>query len=95
MGNPSEHKTIWVFNGVQSSFPGGLFTQKDLAEGWIKKHKLTGTLTLYPMDVGVYDWAIQNDFFTPSKDHHRTPLFIGKFSSAGQEHYHYEDGEPA
>jgi hypothetical protein len=93
MGNPSECKTIWVFNGVKAGFPSGLFTRRELAEAWITKNKLTGTLTLYPTDIGVYEWAIQSGMFTPSKDNQSTPLFIGKFSSAAQEHYHYENGE--
>ena len=85
-------KNIWVFNGANSRFPSGIFMEKELAEHWIKKHKLTGTLTLYPINKGVYDWAIEQGNFTPSKDHEYTSSFIQKFSSASQEHYHYSEG---
>lgn len=85
-------KIIWVFNGVGSKFPSAVFTEKEIAEQWIKINRLTGTLTAYPLDISIYDWAISNGYFTPKGDQHRTPEFIGKFTSASQEHYHYEDG---
>jgi hypothetical protein len=84
---------IWIFNGSNSRFSSGVFTKKESAESWIKKNKLTGVLTLYPVDTGVYDWAIENGFFVPKKDSEKMPEFIQKFSSASQEHYHFEDGE--
>jgi hypothetical protein len=84
--------SVWVFNGIKSNFPSGVFTSKELAEKWIEKHSLTGTLTRYPLDTGVYEWALCNESFTPKKEEQRTPLFIGRFSSANQEHHHYEDG---
>ena len=88
---------VWVFTGAQSStsmnaaFPSGVFSSIEVAENWIGRHSLSGTLTLYRMDVGAYDWAIANGFFTPSKTHHQTPEFIGRFSG-GDNHYHYESG---
>jgi hypothetical protein len=84
---------IWVFDGAKSQFPGGVFTSRELAEEWIAKHALTGTLTLYPINVGVYEWAIEKGFFNPKEDKHQTSEFIGRFSSTYQEHYHYEDGK--
>jgi hypothetical protein len=62
------------------------------AETWIKKHSLTGTLTRYPLDVSAYDWAIRQGWFVPSKPEHNTADFVGQFTSASQEHFHYEDG---
>jgi hypothetical protein len=85
-------KQMWVFSGAKRHFPGGIFTTRQLAEAWILKHRLTGTLTLYPVDTGTYEWAIEKELFQPRKPHETTPEFIGGFSDAGQEHYHYEDG---
>lgn len=68
-----------------------MFSSLELAESWIKQHGLSGVVTLYRMDVGAYDWAIANGYFTPSKPHHRTSEFIGRFSG-GDVHYHYEAG---
>ena len=89
---------VWVFTGTRSSptsttptFPGGVFSSLELAESWIKQHGLSGVVTLYRMDVGAYDWAIANGYFTPSKPHHRTSEFIGRFSG-GDVHYLYEAG---
>ena len=83
---------IWVFNGARASYPSGVFTDLDRAERWIGEHRLSGTLTAYPVDTGVYEWAISKGFFRPSKPHQTTPEFIGRFTSASMEHHHYEDG---
>ena len=82
-----------VFNGPRSNFPSGVFASKEAAEKWVQEHRLSGTLTRYPVDVGTYDWAVSKGFFTPSRDDQRSPEFISKFSSASQEHYHFEDGK--
>ena len=58
-----------------------------------KKNKLTGVLTKYPIDIGVYDWAIEHDLFIPKEDKHKHPSFIGSFTSASMDHYHFLDGE--
>jgi hypothetical protein len=52
---------------------------------------LSGTLTLYRVDVGAYDWAIQNGRFRPTAPHHATPAFIAHFTG-GDIHFHYESG---
>ena len=83
---------VWVFNGENSRFPSGVFGSIEKAEEWITTNKLTGILTKYPLDTGVYEWAIQNDLFSVKKEEQKQPEFIGKFSSAGQEHFHYENG---
>lgn len=92
MAEMSNVPTVWVFNGARSSFPSGVFSAQVIAETWIKTRNLTGTLTRYPVDLSAYDWATDRGYFTPTKDEHRSALFIGKFSCASQEHYHYEDG---
>ncbi|KES11705.1 hypothetical protein SASC598O11_003800, partial [Snodgrassella alvi SCGC AB-598-O11] len=38
-----------------------------------KKNKLSGILTKYPIDVGVYDWAVQNNFFIPNNEKQKLP----------------------
>lgn len=82
----------WVFNGETANFPSAVFSERKLAEDWIRRHKLTGTLTAYPVDIGAYQWCLEKDYFTPKKESHSTAEFIANFSSASQEHYHYEEG---
>lgn len=88
---------VWVFTGQRSStstkppLPAGVFSSVGIAETWIKRHSLSGVLTLYRIDVGAYDWAVANSYFTPSKPHHNTSEFIGQFSG-GDKHHHYEAG---
>ncbi len=83
---------MWVFNGARSQFPAGVFSTKEAAEAWISLHCLTGVLTRYPIDCGVYEWAITSGYFSPCQPHHKSGEFIQKFTSASLEHYHYEDG---
>ena len=89
---------VWVFTGARHSttdstptFPGGVFSSLQLVEAWIKKHSLSGTVTLYRLDAGAYDWAIANGYFKPSKLHHTSSEFIGRFGG-GDVHFHYEAG---
>lgn len=88
-----ESSTIWVFCGEGGRFPSGLFTKLDIAKSWIRKNKLTGVLTKYPLDQGVLDWAVSNGYFKPKKTHEFGSAFIQQFSSASQEHYHFENGD--
>ncbi|MDQ6787705.1 MAG: hypothetical protein M3033_12930 [Acidobacteriota bacterium] len=80
---------VWVFNGG-GNFPSGVFSSKENAEKWINHHKLSGCLTMYPLDEGSYDWAVENNYFSPKRDDQKTSKFIGKFA-CGEVHYHYGD----
>jgi hypothetical protein len=86
-------KQVWVYNGARNHFPSAVFTERHLAEEWIQKNQLEGTLTAYPLNISVYDWAIEKEFFTPKKEEHWSPKFIANFSSASQEHYHFDKEE--
>lgn len=87
-----DRRTVWVFVADGGRFPGAVFDNRELADEWILRHRLTGVLTEYPLNIGAYDWAIERGFFLPKKEEHNTAEFIGRFSSASQEHFHYEDG---
>lgn len=89
----SRGRQVWVFSGNRNHFPSAVFTERNLAEEWIKKNQLRGTLTAYPLDVSVYDHAIQEGWFKIKKEEHTTPDFVANFSSASQEHHHFEDEE--
>lgn len=80
---------VWGFNGDRNSFPSAVFTQRHLAEVWILKNILTGTLTCYPLDTGVYEWVVDRGWFQPKTDYQTTPNFIQNFSLAYHERYHY------
>jgi hypothetical protein len=83
---------VWVFSGAGGGFPSGVFRTKESAETWIAKHRLSGVLTCYPLDMGVYDWAVSRNLFQPKRAEHASARFIETFSSARQEHFHYEQG---
>ena len=95
--NVNTSESVWVFNGVGGRFPGGIFTSLQTAESWIVKHCLTGVLTNMPLNQGVFDWAVENNLHNLSAEKleqkSNSPEFIGSFSSASQQHYHYENGE--
>jgi hypothetical protein len=84
--------SVWVFMGAGGKFPSGVFTERLAAERWIAQNRLTGVLTRYPLDTGTYDWARSQGHFVPKTEQQRDAEFIGRFSSATQEHYHYENG---
>ncbi len=84
-------KTVWSFIGLHSRQPSGVFSGFEAAEDWIRRNKLSGTLSEFPLDVGTYDHAIANELFAPKKEHQNTPDFIADFSSR-LDHFHYEDG---
>jgi hypothetical protein len=88
-------KQVWVFNGARNRFPSAVFTERSLAEAWIQKNQLEGTLTAYPLNISAYAWAIEKEYFTPKTEEHASPNFIANFSSASQEHYHFENEEQA
>lgn len=87
---------VWIFSGHQGRLPGGVFSAIAHAEPWIARHKLTGVLTAYPLDVGCLDWAVETGRTGMSPDKLaqklNDPSFVGSFSTAAQEHFHYEDG---
>jgi hypothetical protein len=91
--NPISEET-WVFTSAgKNKFPGAVFSSLAKAEEWIRKYSLSGTLTQYPLDIAVYDWAIMNRYFTPKGSDQQAPSFVGGFTSAVQTHYHYQDGQ--
>ena len=86
-------KTVWIFQGAGAKFPCVVCTTKKNAEKLIKKNKLTGILTEYPLDIFIYDWAIKNNTFLPKKELEFSTDFKQQFTSSDQKHYHYEGGE--
>jgi len=87
---------IWVFNGEDGRFPGGVFSSRERAEAWIRSRSLTGVLTAYPLDEGCFDWALREGLITGrARERGDEPAFVGSFSSASQDHFHYENGELA
>lgn len=88
--------TVWAFKGTRRypGFPSGVFSKLDLAERWIEKYVLTGVLTEYPVDIGAYDWALENNLLDLDDEDPNASLssIVGNFSTAYQRHYHYSDG---
>ena len=83
---------VWVFSGVGGTLPAAVFSSREKAERWIAQHRLDGTLTLYPVDEPIYEWAIARNIFVPKQEYQEEAKFIQSFSSASQEHFHYESG---
>jgi hypothetical protein len=84
---------VWVFTGPQARFASGVFLNKEAASKWISQHKLTGILTKYPVNEGVYDWAVKNNHFAPKREDQTVPDIIARFTCASLEHYHCENGK--
>jgi hypothetical protein len=84
--------SVWAFLGDESRWPSGVFRSRELAEGWIGENGLMGMLTEYPLDTGVYDWAVAEGLFRPGKPAHTSTAFIAGFTTAHQNHAHFVDG---
>ena len=83
---------VYTFQGNQANFTSAIFSHYEFALEWIKKHKLSGILTEYPLDYPIYEWAIDNGYFKPKNDHHTNSSFIGHFTSVRQKHWHFVNG---
>lgn len=81
-----------IFLGDRARWPSGVFSSREAAVEWIAEHHLTGMITEYPVDVGVYEWAVTAGALRPSKPQHSSAGFIGGFTTAVQEHGHFTDG---
>lgn len=88
----SDGDFVWVFNGENGRFPGGVFLVLQKAEEWISLHRLSGILTQYPLNQGSFDWALKRGWVPEGKREANDPYFIGSFTSASYEHFHYENG---
>lgn len=88
---PDPSGVVWVFHGSGGQFASGVFSARETAEEWIAMHRLSGLLTLYPVDQGAYEWAIANGYFKPYRADQTEAVFIQKFS-CGAHHHHYENG---
>ncbi len=84
---------IWIFVSEGASLPSAAFDEEGPAREWIGRHALSGVLTQYPVNVSVYDWAIENGFFEVKSPSHRDPKFVGRFTSASLKHFHFENGQ--
>jgi hypothetical protein len=83
---------IYIFHGKNARMCSAVFSSIEEAEKWIKLHNLSGILTKYIIDIPVYKWAVEQNHFQIKQERHKSPEFIQKFTSAYQEHYHYENG---
>lgn len=84
---------LYIFMGEGARFPSGTFTTLENAEQWIRKHSLSGVLGQYPVDEGLYDWAIEENLFTIKNEHQKEAGFIQRFTCAAIDHFHFENGE--
>lgn len=83
---------VWLFHGESAFTVSGVFTSREKAESWIRQYGLSGILTRMPMDVSAYAWAVREGVFTPKQPSQESGKFVGGFTSASLEHYHYENG---
>lgn len=83
---------LWVFNDEHTHVPSAVFSAIALATSWISTGQVSGTLTRYPIDTGVWDWCVAKGTFRPKRPEQSSSHFIGNFSSAYQQHHHFEDG---
>ncbi|WP_297575759.1 hypothetical protein [uncultured Campylobacter sp.] len=81
---------IWIFSNKNTIL--GAFYQKELAEIFIKKYSLSGTLTAYPINEPIYEWSIENEFFAPKNIDEKKAKFIESFTTDKIPTFNYKEG---
>ncbi len=84
-------KFIFVFHGEGAKFAAGVYDNLEEAKRSIAAHKMSGMLTSYSVNETAYDYAVRSDFFQPKST--QSESFVQNFTSASQEHYHFQNGE--
>lgn len=85
---------IWIFKGSgKAEFPSAVFSTKSNAIKWISENELTGVLTKYPVDIPLFEWALENGCFKPENELQKNAKTVENFNSAYLEHYHFEKGK--
>ncbi|MCI9054119.1 MAG: hypothetical protein HFJ87_03105 [Muribaculaceae bacterium] len=84
---------VWAFQGENALGVSGIYTSRETAELFIRKHSLSGILQKIPLNTSIYEWSIAMGYFVPSKEYMKSTGFIQQFSSAYLEHYHFRDGK--
>lgn len=82
---------LFVFHGEGAKFASGVYDSLEGAKRSIASHKMSGILTCYPVNETAYDYAVRNEFFQPKPT--QSESFVQRFTSASQEHYHFQNGE--
>ena len=84
-------KTVWLFHGDKARFTSAEFSSRALAEAWIAENGFSGMLTEYPVDISVYDFHQRSGI---GKKYAECSLeFKQNYTSASQDHYHYQAGK--
>jgi hypothetical protein len=87
--NPKEQNAVRVFTGEEGRLPSAVFSTLEHAMQWIETNRCSGLLTSYPLDLPLYDWAMENGYLKSELPSPR----IESFTSAYREHYHFADGK--
>jgi len=87
---------IWIFIGNGAVFPSGAFTDRKVAEQWIRNNRLSGMLSAMPVNQSLFEWGCENNAFSMKPDKFELkkddPKFIADCTIASLEHDHYIDG---
>jgi len=73
----------------------GVFTSRALADEWIRRHRLSGVLTAYPLDEGCFEGAKRCGVLADAavRQLAKDSQLVGSFTTAVQDHFHYREGE--
>ena len=82
---------VFIFHGSGAKFAAGVYDGLDAAKRNIAAHKMSGLLTKYSLNETAFDYAIRNKLFEPKEE--KPAHFVQRFTSAAQDHFHFENGE--
>jgi len=81
---------VYIFHGSRARFAAAVYENIEQATNDIRRHRLSGVLTWYPVGKTVYEYAVENGYFLNKPD--ADGVFIQSFTSASLDHYHFNDG---
>lgn len=85
---------IWIVQGTEKHNIIACFEQQERAEAFIHAQQFKCILMQFPINISVYDWMIEKQYFKPKTDLEKSKRFKERFSSAYLAHDHfYQDTE--
>ena len=84
-------RLVWVFHSddVKNQFPTGVWSDRRLAEEWIRKVGATGILSAYVLNESAYDSNVRLGLLDVEKQGRRDIGFMRQFTTA-VDHVHFD-----
>ena len=80
---------IWLIQGTEKQNIIACFEEKEVAEAFIHQQQFKCILMQFPVNISVYDWMIEKQYFKPKTDLEQSKRFKERFRSSYLPHEHF------